>query len=135
MRHFLATIASSTLLLFSVAASAQQYPPRADDRYYENRDRGMFMERVQADLDRAESTAYPSSSDAYRIARAREDMSDFQRKMDVGTYDSRALTAAIVSVQRIVDNNRLYDRIRDSLVDDLSRLRDMRERYESGYER
>jgi hypothetical protein len=135
MKHFLATMVSSTLLLFSVAGSAQQYPPRSTDRYYENRDRGVFMERVQADLDRAESTAYPSSSDAYRIARARDEMSEFQRKMEAGTFDSRTLTDAIVSLQRIVDNNRLYERIRDSLVDDLSRLRDIRERYDSGYER
>jgi hypothetical protein len=136
MKHLLTkTIAGSALSLFSFGAYAQQYPPRyGEDRYYsDRRDRNMFAERVQSDLDRAESTAYPSSSDASRIARARDDMSDFQRKMDVGTYDSRALTEAIVSLQRIVDNNRLYERTRESLVDDLNRLRDMRERYESGY--
>jgi len=125
----------SGLLLCGLTV-AQQYPPRADDRYREDRDRtdtrdpAAFMERIRADLDRAQSTASPFSDDGYRIDRVRDQMSDFQRRLDAGTYDSRQVNEMIVSLQRVVDNNRVYDRVRESLIDDLARLRDLRARYE-----
>jgi hypothetical protein len=137
MKHILLrSIAGSSLLLLSLTLTAgPQYSPRAGDRdrYYDldqYSDRAQFFEHVRADLDRAESTASSFTADVERVNRVREDVGSFQRKLDNNYYDGRELTETIIAVQRVLDNNRLYDRTRDALVDDLNQLRNMRAKYE-----
>jgi len=127
LRHILLKrIAGSSLLLFGLTAAAQQYPPPSGSYDQgQTADRAHFFEHVRADLDQAESTASTSTGDLDRIERVRAAMNFFQRKMDDGNYDPRALTDAIVSVQRVLDNNTLYVHTRTALSDDLGRLRDM----------
>jgi hypothetical protein len=133
LKHILLTsIAGSSLLLFGLTAAAQQYPPPSG--YFDRgqtADRAQFFEHVRADLDRAESTASSSTGDLNRIEGVREAMNFFQRKMDDGNYDPRALTDTIVSVQRVLDNNTLYVHARAALSDDLGRLRDMRDQLDN----
>ncbi len=130
MKHILIkSLAGSSLLLFGLTADAQQYPPPSG--YFDQAhtaDRARFFDRVRADLDRAESSASSFTGDTGRIDRVRDAVSVFQRKMDDGNYDPRALDDAIVSVQRVLDNNTLYVGARTALNDDLARLRDMRDR-------
>ncbi|HTR38524.1 MAG TPA: hypothetical protein VMH80_21590 [Bryobacteraceae bacterium] len=132
MRHLiLSSIVGSGLLLFATAASAQQ-TPRA---FAGSQDRDAFLARVQTDLDRAAATADGFNGDRTRIDRARDEVSEFEQQMDDGNYSPSTLTDTIVSLQRIVDNNRLYERVRTSVSDDLIRLRDMRDHYEHDYDR
>ena len=129
MRHVLLKSAvSSGLLLFGLTATAQE--PARSSYYDSDVDNARFLERVRADLDRAESTASSFNGDLERIATVRDEISTFQRRMDAGNYDPHALTEAIVSLQRVLDNNPLYNRTRDNLVMDLSRLRALRARYD-----
>ena len=131
IRHLLiSTAAASGLLLCGLTAGAQEYSPRTGDGYYQQRDQNLFLERVQSHLDRAESAAAAFSDDGGRIARAREDLGIFTRRMNDGDYDAGALTNSIVDIQRVLDNNRLYVETRQALLDDLSRLRDLRESHE-----
>lgn len=132
MRHLiLSSIVGSGLLLFAMGASAQE-TPRA---FSGSQDRDTFIARVQTDLDRAAATADGFNGDRTRIDRARDEVSEFEQQMDDGNYNPATLTDAIVSLQRIVDNNRLYERVRTSVSDDLIRLRDMRDHYEHDYDR
>jgi hypothetical protein len=87
---------------------------------------------VRADLDRAESTVASFNADLDRISKVREGLNVFQRRMDAGDYDERELTETIVSLQKVLDNNRLYERTRNALVDDLNRMRHMRTTYDYG---
>ncbi len=132
MRHLIvSSIVGSGLLLFAMGASAQERP-RA---FSGSQDRDTFIARVQTDLDRAAATADGFNGDRSRIDRARDEVSQFEQQLDDGNYNPATLTDAIVSLQRIVDNNRLYERVRTSVSDDLIRLRDMRDHYEHDYDR
>ena len=134
MRNLLIRSAvSSGLLLFGLTAVAQDRPSDRFDRYYDHdatADRARFFDHVRADLDRAEESAASYNGDLDRIAVLRDQLSVFQRRIDTGNYDQRGLTDVIVSVQRVLDHNALYDRTRDNLTADLSQLREMRSIYD-----
>jgi hypothetical protein len=69
----------------------------------------------------------------FRIVRDR--IFEFQRNWERGRFDREALNETIRGLDNIIDRYRLHPRDRDLLADDVSRLRDMRERYDRGYRR
>ena|SRR5437870_5472032 len=131
MRHLLKVFAASGLILFGLTANAQYQPRYYDRDEYRERERARFFERVRAHLDRAEASTVPFTGDRNRIARAREELSPLQSRVEMGTLDRRGLDEAIIAVQRVVDNNHmLSDTNRELLYNDLNRMRDFRSRFE-----
>lgn len=131
MRHLLIkTMAVTGLLLSGLAMSASgQYPPPGEDRYQERRegrDFDRFFDRIRVDLDRASAFSLPFTGERSRIARAREEVNECQRAAMAG--DRRPFDEAIGAIQRVVDLNRLSDRSRDNLIDDVQELREMESR-------
>jgi hypothetical protein len=81
------------------------------------------------DLDRAESLASPGSGDHWRVERARRELSQVDEQFGAsGVSDRRDITEAIITIQNVVESNDLNPRMRDYLMDDMSRLRDLRDR-------
>src|SRR3954469_14114395 len=110
MRKFLMqSLVGSGLVLGAATLGAQQYspqqyPPHGDysqnyNRPDPERGRNFMLNRVRTDLDMAQSRAY--GPDRWRIARAKESLSNFQARLNSGDYDRRDLDFAISSVQRI----------------------------------
>jgi hypothetical protein len=138
MRHLLLrTIAGTGLLLFGISASVQAQPPRDDDRYHRDRDdyyrgeqwRARVFDRVRDDLNHVQTTWFPGNNDQYRIGKAKQELNELQTAMADHRYDERALDDVISAMQRVVSDNRLSDRDRDVLNDDISRLRQFREHH------
>ena len=112
-------------------------PERHDDdrdRFYRDREdfyhgdwRGHLFARVRQDLDFVSRYAF-RGDDRYRLDRTYRELDDLQRDYASGRWDRRALDEVIQSLDRVVDDNRLTPRDRDALRDDLSRLRELRER-------
>jgi hypothetical protein len=111
------TLAGSAFLLLAASANAQYYD--RDD----HRDRGGIFQQVRADLDRAESHSYSSGRDRGRFNKVREELNEFQR-----TGNPHELNDTISRLQKVVNDNRLAPRDRDTLADDLYRMRDFRAR-------
>ena len=134
MRPLHCAIASISLaLLFTSSVAAQ--PPRNPDRDERYHSFGReTMERVREDLVRAERDmgGYIGEGELRRFTQIRTDLNEFQRRWERGRYDRPALDAAVEGLQRLVTRGRLRPRDRDLLVDDLRRLRGMRERIERG---
>ena len=131
MRHLLIkSLSGAGLFLMSLTASGQSYP-RPDYRYTtprderEMREHNRLFERAQVDLDRASTNSPRFSVDRARVARAREEVSECQRLVASGEYDRHQFDEAIVAVQRVADLNRLSDRNRDYLRDDVRELREL----------
>ena len=132
MRNLLIqSLVGSGLLLGGLTASAQYQPPPQSRYGYESNDQ--VLNRVRSDLDRAEDRSIPFTADRGRLTAAREQISAFQRRLDEGNYDGRELDNAINSIRRVVDLNRMSDRTRENLTDDLARMRQMRDRLERDY--
>ena len=139
MRHLLLrTIAGTGLLLFGISASIQAQPPRDDDRYHRDRDdyyrgeqwRARVFDRVRDDLNHVQTTWFPGNSDQYRIGKAKQELNELQTAMADHRYDERVLDDVISAMQRVVSDNRLSDRDRDILNDDIGRLRQFREHHD-----
>jgi hypothetical protein len=110
---------------------------RDDDAYHHDRDerfrgedmRRRFFERIREDLDHVQSGAFPFGADQYRLARTRQELDELQSKLAAGRYDERELDEVIAAMGRVVRDNRLSNRDRDVLTDDLTRLREFRARH------
>ena len=136
MRHFLLTsIASCGLLLLPLAAASAQDRPR-DERYAQAQDEREAMshdrvfERLRTDLDRVDAMALPFSGDRDRVGVARRQVSECQRVLAEGHYDRELFESTISAVQRVADMDRLSDRTRTYLTDDIHQLRDLQSRLE-----
>lgn len=138
MRHLLLrTIAGTGLMLFGLTASLQAQRPRDDEAYHRDREgyyrgeqwRAHFFEKVRDDLNHVQSNWFTSGGDQYRIARAKQELNELQNDFAGHRYDERQVDDVIATLQRVVADNRLSERDRDILSDDLNRLREFRERH------
>ncbi|HXA68040.1 MAG TPA: hypothetical protein VNV82_22955 [Bryobacteraceae bacterium] len=110
---------------------------RDDDVFHRDREerfrgedmRRRFFERIREDLDHVQSGAFPFGADQYRLARTRQELDELQSKLAAGRYDERELDEVIAAMDRVVRDNRLSNRDRDVLSDDLNRLREFRARH------
>ena len=106
-----------------------------DDRFYREREdfyhgrdwRAQLFARVRQDLDWVSRSTF-RGDDRYRLDRTYRELDDLQRDYASGRWDRRSLDDVIQALDRVVDDNRLAPRSRDMLRDDLSRLRELRER-------
>ena len=139
MKHLLLrTVAGTGLMLFGLTASMQAQRPRDDDSYHRDRDdyfrgdqwRARMFDRVRDDLNHVQTTWFTGSGDQYRIDRAKQELNELQTAMAEHRYNERALDDVVNAMQRVVSDNRLSDRDRSILNDDLARLRQFRERHD-----
>lgn len=141
MKHlFLGSTIISGLVLFGVPGFSQDRD-RDEDRYHsEDRGEGYWaghlFDRVRADLDHVQAGTPVFSGDEFRLAKAKQELSELQRSAAGGRFDQeRDLDDVISALQRVVSDNRMPPRDRDMLNDDLNRLRDFKEHHERYYRR
>jgi hypothetical protein len=143
MRGLLAkSLAGGGLLFLGLALNAQDNGRyRDNDRYYDRDDRGYrrgggsLMERVESDLNYAASSAY-SRGERNRVEKARHELGEFERAWNTGRFNRHDLDDSIAAIQKVIDHNRLDERARSILWNDVQRLRDFRADYERrGYPR
>jgi hypothetical protein len=139
MKHLLIrTVAGTGLMLFGLTASMQAQRPRDDDSYHRDRDdyfrgdqwRARMFDRVRDDLNHVQTTWFSGGGDQYRIDRAKQELNELQTAMVEHRFNERALDDVINAMQRVVSDNRLSDRDRSILNDDLARLRQFRDRHD-----
>jgi hypothetical protein len=130
------SVAGAGLLIFSFTAGAQDRP-RDDDSYHSDRDayfhdqqwRGHLFERVKDDVEHVRAVTWPQGVDTYRLDRTQEELNELQGKMANHVYDERELDEVIGALGRVASFNHMAPRDRDILTDDISRLREYRERH------
>ena len=139
MKHLLLrTVAGTGLMLFGLTASMQAQRPRDDDSYHRDRDdyfrgdqwRARMFDRIRDDLNHVQTTWFSGGGDQYRLDRAKQELNELQTSMAEHRYNERALDDVVAAMQRVVNDNRLSDRDRSILNDDLARLRQFRERHD-----
>ena len=139
MKHLLLrTVAGTGLVLFGLTASMQAQRPRDDDSYHRDRDdyyrgdqwRARMFDRIRDDLNHVQTTWFSGGGDQYRLDRAKQELNELQTSMAEHRYNERALDDVVAAMQRVVSDNRLSERDRSILNDDLARLRQFRERHD-----
>jgi len=123
--------------LLAMGSSVQAQPPpshygRSDNPYHAYGREP--LDRVRADLGRAaRNMSYLSEGEMRRFDRVRERIAEFQRKWEHGRFDREDMDGIIAGLNSVIERNRLRPRDRDLLMDDLARLRQLREHNVRGY--
>jgi len=124
-------VVGGALLVIGGAANAQppgRYDPRDNPYHTYGREP---LDRVRGDLNRAaRNLNYLSEGEMRRFDRVRERIAEFQRKWERGRFDREDLDEVIAGLNGLIERNRLRPRDREILMDDVERLRHLRERYD-----
>jgi hypothetical protein len=80
-------------------------------------------------VEHVQTTAFSGARDEFRLARTRQQLDELQGKLAAGQYDQAELDDVVHTLQKVLDSNRLSDRDRDMMSDDVSRLRDYRDHH------
>ena len=140
-RFFIGTTVVSGLLFAIVPAFCQDHDRDRDrDSYYsQNRDenfwKGRLFDRIRDDIDRAQSNTPTFSSDEFRLARVKQELNELQRDASTGRFENKDLDDVMNALHRVVADNRMPERDRKLLSDDLDRLQDYKEHHERYYPR
>jgi hypothetical protein len=123
MKHTLFRgLVGSSLLLFGLAASAEiRNPFYSLDEYQLTH--SMF-DKLNADLDQAQTEGDSSRFDAVRAA-----LTQLEQNWDQGRLDSREITTTISALQTVANDSHLMPQDRNVLDADISRLLDFRTAY------
>jgi hypothetical protein len=114
------------LACLGLNAGAQDWYHDRDGRFHDEQWRGHLFGHVRMDLDHVQSVTWPGGRDSYRIDRTKQQLDEMQTFLEHGRYVERELDDVIVSLKRVVADNRMGPRDRDVLIDDIHRLRDYR---------
>ena len=126
------SLAAAIFLLLAFGANAQ-YRDRYRDDPYRTYGRGP-LDRVRADLERAaRHMNYLSEGEMRRFNRVQARIAEFQAHWERGTFDRADLDDIISNLRGVVERNRLRPGDRNILMDDVARLRALRDRNERGF--
>ena len=128
MRVFFRTVCFVALLAVALCPLASAQRERERDRDWGGpygRARGL-VERVQRDLERAQTMAPVAGKQAERYDNAHRHLSQFDDRLNQGEFDKDKLDQAIDDVNNVLKNNVVSRQSRDRLRDDLDALRGLR---------
>jgi hypothetical protein len=114
-----------------VSFGIQGFSQERDEGYW----RGRLFDRVREDINQVQGRTPVFSSDEFRLTRAKEQLNQLQKDAATGHFVDRDLDEVIGTLQRVVADNRMPERDRAMLTDDLNRLREVREHHERYYPR
>ena len=146
-RTIYATALTSGLILFGMSVFAQDRDRDRDRDDYRDENRwhsierndsywrSRLFERVRADLDHVQAITPVFSGEQFRLARAKQELDELQRGAVGGRFDEKDLDDVISAVQRVLSDNRMPERDRNLLSDDLNKLRDVRSNRDRYYPR
>jgi hypothetical protein len=111
---------------------------RRDSEYHQERDRFFqgeawrrnLFQRVREDVEHLERSTIPFTGDRARLARTITELNELQDKLGRGRYDERQLSDVMDALRAVVAENRMSERDRETLSDDLNRLREFREHHD-----
>jgi hypothetical protein len=132
-RLLICSFVGSSLLLFSLAASAQTVPDQSRSPFFSQDQYQMthaMFDKVRADLDRAQTNAYPDSvGSSPRFDMARTKLEQLERSWDQAQFNSRQIANIVSAMQTVLNDNRLVPHDSDELSADLSRLMEFQTAY------
>ena|SRR5215469_806335 len=125
-RTFTAFILFATLAL---SAIAQDWYHDRDTRYRGEAWRAHVFINVRTDLEHTWSAVRASDKERARLDRTKQELSKIQADFDQGRWDNGILNDVIDSIRKSSNDDRLAERDRAVLADDVVRLKDFQDRH------
>jgi hypothetical protein len=112
----------------TVAQDQDWYHDR-DGRYHGDEWRAHVFAEIMTDLDHVWSEKHASEKERDRLERTKQELMDLQAKLEHGEWDNGHVNDVIDSLQKSANDNRLSERDRAVLSDDVSRLKDLQKEH------
>ncbi|MGA2431120.1 MAG: hypothetical protein ABSH13_21665 [Candidatus Acidiferrum sp.] len=122
-------IAVLLLGLSTAAQDAQDWYHDRDTRFAGDQWRAHVFAEVRTDLDHVWSAYQAAEKERKRLERTKEELTDLQAKLERGRWDNGRVNDVIDSLRKSADDQRLSERDRAVLSDDVSRLKDLQDHH------
>ena len=116
------------MMALALSASAQDWYHEREDRFRGDAWRPHIFTHVRTDLDHVWS-GRASDKERARLQRTEEELTKMQADLDQGRWDNGMLNDVIDSVRKSSDDDRLPQRDRDVLADDVRRLKEFQDQH------
>jgi hypothetical protein len=126
MTRFLNTAVMMTALALSVAA--QDWYHDREERFRGDQWRPHLFTYVRTDLDHVWS-GRAAEKERARLQKTEEELTKMQADLDHGRWDNGVLNDVIDSIGKSANDERLAQRDRDVLTDDLRRLKEFQDQH------
>lgn len=126
MRRFL-TI-GVILTGFVLSALAQDWYREREERYRGEQWRPHIFTQVRADLEHVWS-GHAADQERARIQRTEEELTKMQADLDQGRWDNGVMNDVIDSIRKSASDERLPQRDREVLADDVNRLHEFQDQH------
>ena len=126
MTRFLSTGVMMTALALSVAA--QDWYHDRDESFRGDQWKPHLFTYVRTDLDHV-SSGRAADKERARLQKTEEELTKMQADLDHGRWDNGVLNDVIDSIGKSANDERLAQRDRDVLADDLRRLKEFQDQH------
>jgi hypothetical protein len=117
------------IALLASSAIAQDWYHDRDERFRGEGWRPHIFMYVRTDLEHIWSAVRASDEERRRLERTKEELTKMQTDLDQGRWDNGVLNDVIDSIRKSSNDNRLAERDRTVLADDLVRLKEFQDRH------
>jgi hypothetical protein len=129
-----ATMTGLILMMFfglNAAAQSQDWYHDREARYNGDRWRSQVFSEVRTDLDHVWSAKHASDKERERLERTKQELTELQAKLDHREWDNGHVNDVIDSLRKSANDNRLSERDRAVLNDDVTRIKDLQNEHNS----
>ena len=114
------------------SAAAQDWYHDRDERFRGEEWRPHIFAYVRTDLEHIWSAVRASDNERGRLEKTKEELSKMQADLDQGRWDNGILNDVIDSVRKSSNDDRLAQRDRAVLADDVVRLKEFQDKHNRG---
>ena len=125
-RSFSAAVIVAAL---AFSAAAQDWYRDREERFRGEEWRPHIFMHVRTDLEHVWSAVRASDQERRRLERTKEELTQMQADFDKGRWDNGILNDTIDSIRKSSNDERLAERDRAVLADDLARLKEFQDRH------
>ncbi|HEY1755890.1 MAG TPA: hypothetical protein VGG72_10875 [Bryobacteraceae bacterium] len=119
--------------MLAFTAAAQDWYHDRDERFRGEGWRPHIFMNVKTDLDHTWSAVKASNQERTRLQKTEEELTKMQADLDQGRWDNGILNDVIDSIRKSSNDNRLAQRDRAVLADDLGRLKEFQDQHNRGH--
>ena len=111
------------------SAAAQDWYHDREERFHGEEWRRRIFIHVRTDLEHIWSAGRASDKERARLERTKEELTKMQADLDQGRWDNNILNDVIDSIRKSSNDDRLAQRDRAVLADDLARLKQFQDQH------
>jgi hypothetical protein len=113
------------VVFLGLTTAAQDWYHDRDTRFAGDQWRAHVFAEIRRDLDHIWSANRAADKERNRLERTKQELTDLQAKLEHGEWDNGHVNDVIDSLRKSADDERLSERDRGVLSDDVSRLKDL----------